>query len=151
MFLTNAVANDILKLAKEEHINITPLKLQKIMYFLAGKYIADTGEPLFTEHFRAWLYGPVLPSVYQEFRSYGSSPIRFYSTDAKGLAWFTRDDLPENNNYFKALESTWNKYKNYSAKKLVDLTHTKDSPWARTKCNAAIDDNKMMEYFKNER
>ena len=44
----------------------TPLdemKLHKLMYFIQRQALADTGQPLFQECFKAWKYGPVLLSL----------------------------------------------------------------------------------------
>ena len=40
---------------------ITPLKLQKLLYFAQGNYLAKYNMPLFDEDFEAWIHGPVIP------------------------------------------------------------------------------------------
>ena len=43
----------------DECYSLTPLKLQKILYYAQGwSYVWD-GVPLFEEEFEAWQYGPV--------------------------------------------------------------------------------------------
>lgn len=39
------------------------LKLQKMMYFAQRESLAFTNEPLFSDSFEGWKYGPVLPSL----------------------------------------------------------------------------------------
>lgn len=56
--------------------HITPLKLQKSLYFMfasyAGCYRIDTPDLpsyLFNAQFQAWSYGPVILNVYKKFKS----------------------------------------------------------------------------------
>lgn len=55
--------------------NLTPLKLQKILYYVQGTFLANNNRPLFNEAIQKWQYGPVVPSVYYEFKDYGISHI----------------------------------------------------------------------------
>lgn len=54
---------------------LTPLKLQKILYYVQATFLAQHGQPLFNEPIQKWQYGPVVPSVYFEFKDYGISHI----------------------------------------------------------------------------
>lgn len=51
------------------------LQLQKILY-LAQADSLRRGAPLFDDDFRAWRYGPCIPSVYREFSLCVGDPIR---------------------------------------------------------------------------
>lgn len=74
------LVNHILYVAKSNNKKITHLQLQKITYFIFG-YLIREGHELITEQlyadeqFQAWLYGPVIPSIYEEFKKYKSMPI----------------------------------------------------------------------------
>lgn len=125
---------------------LSPMKLQKLLYFIHGRYLAETGRPLFMEDFKAWQYGPVLPSVYQEFSAYGANNIHSYARDSLGVAYFLKD-CEENRVLKNIMETQLNKYKDYSAKELSAKTHEKDSPWYSTICNATIDNEKIRDYF----
>ncbi|MBL8233482.1 MAG: DUF4065 domain-containing protein, partial [Bryobacterales bacterium] len=70
-----AVANRFLALAARDKKPIDHLKLQKLIYFAHGWYLAFTGSPLLTEHVEAWQYGPVIPTVYHQFKRFGSATI----------------------------------------------------------------------------
>lgn len=68
------IANYLIWLAKDKGKDITNLKLQKI--FVNAKYLVDSkGAPLMDQKFERWAYGPVMYSVYSNFRSFGSQPI----------------------------------------------------------------------------
>src|SRR5215467_7486621 len=78
-----AVANEFLYLAKEERRPVTPMQLLKLVYFAHGWYLALTGERLIDERVEAWKYGPVVPSIYHEFKRFGNEPITEYATETK--------------------------------------------------------------------
>ena len=58
-------------------IKITPLSLQKLLYFAHGMYLIQTKSPLMSGYFEAWELGPVHPSAYRAFKAAGSAPIKF--------------------------------------------------------------------------
>ena len=75
-----SIANAFISLAGSDGID--PLKLQKLLYYANGHYLAEhDGTPLINEYFEAWDYGPVIPTVYYEFREYGNNPIRRFACD----------------------------------------------------------------------
>src|SRR5215203_2690640 len=104
---------------------VTQMKLQKMVYFAHGYHLAKYGEPLIKEDFEAWQFGPVIPSIYNEFKLYGSDPIQMEETDK--LETELRTLSPEAND---AINYTWEATKDISAYKLSGWTHKRDSPWA---------------------
>jgi len=62
------------------------MKLQKLLYYVCVKYVQETEKMPISENFEVWKYGPVLPSVYAEFKPYGSRPIDGFARNAKGDA-----------------------------------------------------------------
>lgn len=129
MLNTQTVANTFLLLGFIEDINITPMKLQKLTYFLYKEYIQKTGMPLFSEPFEKWKYGPVLPSLYYEFNSFQSSPITRFAKDAKGQAEII--NMETDNDISKAVNQVWRTYRNYSAIELSQLTHRSNTAWEK--------------------
>lgn len=133
------VANNFIYRAIEEHKDITPLKLQKLIYFLFKEYLQKTGRELFGERFETWKYGPVLPSVYYEFASFGRNSITKFARDSQNIVQIVTEE-----GVFKdALDSVWMRYKDFSGEALSEKTHTSGSAWAIA-CN-----NKSM-YLKTE-
>lgn len=55
--------------------SITNLKLQKLLYYLQGHWLATFDGPLFGDKIEAWRYGPVVPSVYSHFAVNRGNPI----------------------------------------------------------------------------
>lgn len=50
---------------------ITPLKLQKLLYYAQAWSLVIKSETLFYEDIEAWVHGPVIPPVYRRYKQYG--------------------------------------------------------------------------------
>lgn len=102
---------------------VTPLMLQKLLYFIQGIYSALYGKPIFVEDCRAWLHGPVYPEVYDLFRDFKYNPI----DDARfALLEGTEDALTDDEK--KAIDLVVNTFGMYGGKVLEKITHNED-PW----------------------
>jgi uncharacterized phage-associated protein len=124
------VSNNILKRAFNEDVSVSPMKLQKLLYFIASDYAKATKKPLLSEPFQAWDYGPVVRSVYDEFRSFGGGPIRKFAKDAQGKARIIKESsYPE---FEETLDRVWSHTKDLSAVRLSRITHLRDSAWFKT-------------------
>ena len=119
---------------------ITNLKLQKLLYYAQGCFLAITGEPLFQDKIYAWQHGPVVKSVYDEYKHNGSDGIKF--DEDFDVAQFTET---ENN----ILNQVYDLFGQYSAWKLRDMTHN-ESPWLETPINREITTEKIRDYFEKE-
>lgn len=107
----------------EELEEVTPLMLQKLLYFIQGIYSALYGKPLFEEDCRAWVHGPVYPEVYTLFRDFKYNPIddvRF------GLLKGTDDVLTEEER--DVIDRVVNTFGIYGGKVLERITHNEE-PW----------------------
>lgn len=124
---------------REEEYEITPLKLQKILYYCQGfSYLWDN-QKLFEEDFEAWEYGPVNREVYYEFRKYGQSIIPKYEGE----------DYTKNTESKDTIEAVWNNFKRYSAFDLVAMTHA-EKPWREAYNNrGVISKGTIKMYFKH--
>lgn len=125
------VANFFLEKGNDESRAITPLKLLKLVYIAHGWNLALTGERLFPDRVEAWQHGPVIPSLYHEFKHYGKAPIDEYST-AFDLDSFdlTLPTIPNGDTRTsKILEYVWSAYKGFSGWQLRNKTHSSGSPW----------------------
>ncbi len=146
------VANFFLEKGKEDSIVITQLKLLKLAYFGYGWVLATLNTKLFDEHIEAWQYGPVVPSLYHEFKHYQKNPITQLSIN------FDMDNfevsIPKMDKSDQAttmLEKVWDIYKHLSAPALVRLSHEQDSPWhkvyQRGLFSIPIPDEEIKPYF----
>ncbi|MBA8815638.1 putative phage-associated protein [Microbacterium halimionae] len=124
------VSNNILKRAFQEKVDVSPMKLQKLLFFVASEYAKRTGKPMIDGNFQAWQYGPVVRSVYDEFRSFGGRAIRSYGKDAEGKSYQIKE--ASDPALHESLDVVWNAAKNYSAVALSRITHIQGSAWANS-------------------
>jgi len=161
-FDPKAIANYFFELATKEGKQIEPLKMQKLVYFAHGWYLAFTGMPLLNEYVEAWQYGPVIPDLYHAFKQYGSGPITSpaYSMRADGstirfIVPRIYDVADEEGLSFvkQLLDRVWEVYKSYTGIQLSSMTHQPDTPWYATReatngmKNADIPNERIREYF----
>lgn len=139
------VSNNILNLANIDKISVTPMKLQKLLYFLYRDYLQKTKKPLFSERFEAWKYGPVISSVYAEFSHYKDKPIKEFYKDSEGHSYKLNEE--KNRAFGEVLYSVWDKYKFYDGIALSKITHQKGTAWykAWTKNAYYLDDKDIMD------
>jgi len=121
------VANNILQRAFADDINVTPMKLQKLIYCIYKEYLKKTGYSLFEEDFEAWKYGPVIPSVYQMFKDRGSNRINNYADANKGIY----KAVNENNKapFKQIVDKIWSIYKDYNGIVISSFTYGKNTAW----------------------
>jgi len=107
--------------AEGEGVDLSNLKLQKLLYFAQGHHFAMIGGPLFDDRMEAWSHGPVVPSVYRTYKEFESSDLELADDDA--FSWDDVDDATT-----QLLIDVWERYGIYSAWYLRDLAHSQ-SPW----------------------
>lgn len=106
---------------------VTPLMLQKLLYFIQGVYSALYGKPVFAEDCRAWIHGPVYPEVYDLFRDFKYNPI----DDARfALLEGTEDALTEDEK--RVIDLVVNTFGMYGGKVLEKITHN-ETPWTEAR------------------
>ncbi|WP_205760954.1 Panacea domain-containing protein [Luteolibacter luteus] len=98
------------------------MKLLKLVYIAHGWHLGLTQTPLIDESVEAWRYGPVIPSLYRRFKTYGNQPI-----PVTEVAENVQLSNPERLTPF--LESVWNAYKDYTGLQLSSMTHAQGTPW----------------------
>ena len=123
------VCNNILRRSFMENIVVTPMKLQKLMYFISCEYVKATDSELLSEDFCVWQYGPVLPAVYNEFKSFHGNQITAYAKDANGNSFAYDEDTSPN--LKAAINCIWSNFKNKSGIELSRITHEESSGWSK--------------------
>ena len=144
-----AVANLFLHLAEEQanQMNgdlMTDLKLQKMLYFAQCWFLARHGKPLFNNRIEAWNHGPVVPDVYEAYKTYGCNPLHAAPVN---YDQFTTDE-------FSTILDVFAFYGKYSASGLRELSHKSGSPWAAVYVpgvkHIEITAESMKDYFKKQ-
>ncbi len=155
-----AVANEFLELAKKDGQQLTQMQLQKLVYFAYGWYLAITGTRLIDERVEAWQWGPVIPSIYKEFKRFGSSsvtePAREVTFRDGKVGFFPAriqsDDPKADGLALQVIKRVWDIYGKYSASALSNMTHAPNSPWSKTSDREIrgtdIEDTLIVQYFR---
>ena len=96
---------------REAGDDITHLKLQKLLYYSQAWHLANYNESLFEEDMQAWTHGPVVPSVWQEYKDYEwqSLPPHNEEIQIEGIEDY--------------LNTVYESYGKFTAKKLEKMTH----------------------------
>lgn len=126
---STVLCNNILLRGMNNNEKITPMKLQKLMYFVCRDYTKRFNSSPISEQFEVWQYGPVLPSVYSEFKSFGANPITEFARDAQGNAFMVSER--DNPDLAQIIDSVWAKYHSKSGIQLSQITHQSNSGWYR--------------------
>ena len=119
---------------------VTPLMLQKLLYFTQGVSYALNGRPIFPENCQAWVHGPVYPEVYDMFKDFKYNPIE----DAR-FAIFDGIDNELDENERKVLDLVMNTFGEYGGRALERITHNEE-PWkeARKGYDDSIPSNEII-------
>lgn len=144
------IAYAFVKKGIDEGKFVTQMKLQKLVYFAQGYHLAKYHTPLIKENFQAWLYGPVIPEIYKDFKLYGSQPITdtafFMPSDPEKAPYLLDTEAADTINY------TWEVLKDFSAMSLSNWTHQSNTPWAKVydpdKRSTPISNDDIKQYFE---
>jgi len=134
-----SVANSIIKLAKARNItNLTPMKLQKLMYFAQFWYVKKFNKFLINDWFSRWEFGPVIPSIYHQLKYYGSNPVNNYiwllSANNEAIVYM----IDNNPNAWNFLNEILDAYGNLDGVSLLAITQCDNSAWSRGEIGTAI-------------
>ena len=118
---------------------ITNLKLQKLCYYAQGLALARLDKPLFFDDIQHWHHGPVVPTLWREYKEFRATPI-------------PPPPHPVNLNRFdtetrSVLDSVIGIYGALSAWELRDMTHA-ELPWKDSPEGSPITHSKIRAYFQ---
>jgi len=125
-----SVANYIISKSAE----ITPLALQKLLYFSQSFYRTFIGEFLFNDDCEAWVHGPVYRDIYFKYKDHGYNPID------ENLERFSCFDLTEKE--LEIIDVIISNFGCYSGKVLEKMTHT-EPPWEESRLG--LDENESSD------
>ncbi|EPY2302229.1 putative phage-associated protein [Clostridium sporogenes] len=132
--------------SENNKLEISNLKLQKLLYYAQGVYLAITDNPLFKDDIVAWQHGPVVEDIYYEFKDNGSKIICYDPLD-NDIDIIKK--IEENEEARDTLEFVAEEFGQYTAWKLRNMTHD-ERPWQVTGRNDVIDNNVIKDYFREE-
>ena len=115
---------------------ITPLKLQKLLYYTKAWGLVS-GELHVNGQFKAWKNGPVNGYIYHEFKEYGDQPIPKHEAG------------PVSPNQKNLIDFILESYAHFDAITLSSMTHQED-PWKKTSKNEVISDQVIKEFYSQQ-
>lgn len=117
---SSAAAN---RLCEKTDWALTQLSVHKGLFLAHMTYLGRTkGDPLLSENFQAWDYGPVLPSLYHELKMFGRKPV-------KNIFWHS--GIPDGTLEAEIIDSIAGQIKGISPTALVHFTHDPKGAWAK--------------------
>jgi uncharacterized phage-associated protein len=118
---------------------MTQLKLQKLLYYVQGFYMAvNNGTKLFDGTIAKLQYGPVVKELMTLLGKYKSNPImESIGGNASGF----------DNKALAILEFVYEKFGQFSASKLVSMTH-EETPWKEAEFGKEIKTDTIFQFFK---
>ena len=120
---SNSKINTVIQYLLYQCEDITPLALQKALYYIQGFHFAFCRTFLFSEDCQAWTHGPVYRDIYFRYRDYRFDPIE--KTTTFDTSVFSASE--------KAIcDSVINNLCCYSGKILERFTHN-EAPWLTTR------------------
>lgn len=121
---------------------VTPLALQKMLYYAQAFYYSLYNEELFPDPCQAWAHGPVYPDVYQKYKMYGYNPI-----DAPELAQEDTSELTLRE--VELLDSIIESFGRYSGTVLEKMTHN-ERPWQNARGSLLPKDRSETEISRED-
>lgn len=132
-----AVANAFIAKAKAGEIsNLTPMKLQKLLFYTQSWHLKlYERKPLFDDQFARWKFGPVIPSIYHDLKKYGYSEISDYiktiRIDGSQIKAITPTIQEDDMQAKLLIDKISEVYGKFSGTELSNLTHGPKTAWSK--------------------
>lgn len=119
-------ATDVARFFVQRYIDMgkpaTNMKIQKLLYYAwIHYYRRSSGKYLFNDPICAWKFGPVMESVYREYRIFAAMPITFTKEPEHEL----------DGDVIEFLSRFAEDYKDRTASQLVFSTHMNGTSWKK--------------------
>lgn len=131
------VAEYIIHEAQKREKPVTNTKLQKLLYFTQGVYLAKYNKLAFKDNIIAWKYGPVVKDIYYKYSLYGAEPIitvkKYYSKISLMLT--------------NAIDIVLENFLDVNQTDLIEEIIKPGSPWSYTDIDDVILVDDIKDYF----
>lgn len=138
-------------------IRVSQKKLQKLLYYVQAWHLVHFNRPLVDEDFQAWIHGPVLPSLYHEYKRYGFNDINLIDDEKIDHTHITNElqaTFKLEDEQVELIHTVLNKYGSLSSMELELLTHS-EKPWTdarenygpHERCTRVIEKQVMREFY----
>lgn len=153
-YSANTIAKEVINYSNRNDYPISNLKLQKVLYFIQAIFLNEYNRACFSDPIEAWALGPVVPSVYRQYKIFGANYIPetvFNKNNFAGIFTSVAHEPYERicNDDVEVIHNIVDDLSSYSATELVDITHSQ-SPWIEAyvpRFNNIISNESIQEYF----
>ena len=138
------IARYIIDFSWDNSQAVSNLRLQKLLYFVQAEFLVSTGEACFEDSIHAWNFGPVVPSVYYEYRMFGGTSIPSKGTNSRHY-----DINKEDKEIINGIVEYCNQF---TTSQLVQFTHNQE-PWRKASRSLVSDEitiDSIKEYFSED-
>lgn len=140
--------------------DMTPKKLQKMLYYCYSWHLALTAENedtdeilssrLFDAEFEAWAHGPVIPEVYNAYKKNKYTIIEESGIDIDVKEFLNEDEID-------SIEQVIEVYGDLNGNQLEQISHSEE-PWISARCGAKpldictnkIDDSSIYSFYSSQ-
>jgi len=137
---------------------ITNKKLQKLLYYIEAWALVYVNS-MIKEDFQAWVHGPVIPSVYREYKQFGYQQISIHydcGESSIDRCNSLKKSINLQEDQWSLITSVLNQYGSMSSFQLERLSHS-EKPWIDARgiaeplesCSTVIDKKSMKTYFSS--
>ena len=127
--------------------DLTPWKLQKLLYYAQGHHLAEFGELLFGDDLISWEQGPVVPSSHHQLKTGLEG-----NQDVVGLSVVERDPThPKHiteviDSFLKRVMTYYNRYSPWGLRTMIQ----EEGPWLHTQNGDIISREALKQFFGQE-
>lgn len=132
-----------------DKISITPIQINKLVFFSHAWFLGIYEKPLITETVEAWKYGPVIPSIYHMFKYHQKETIEYneFYPEKLDKNFFTEDEK-------SVMDQVIGEYSSIDGGSLISITHQEGSPWEQVyqkgEHYTVIPDDIIKKYYKEK-
>jgi uncharacterized phage-associated protein len=126
MYTSYQIGNYFIKKSQDSGGELTPMKLIKLTYIAHGWYLGLANKSLLDEVIQAWKYGPVIKTLYHDFKKYENCQITELYSELSGSTYYYPLPDSEINSF---LDAIWKSYGKFDGIQLSAMTHQPNTPW----------------------
>lgn len=141
-----SLANFYIELSWSYRQEITPIKVQKLIYITNGWALGLYNTPIISGRFTAKKFGPLQLDIYKTFMKYGPFPIQEFTSH-----WFTTPIIHYDEvDTINLLNEVWKIYRDLEDFQIASLCLGDNSAWQRTIDMFGVDSPIPNSYIKEE-
>jgi uncharacterized phage-associated protein len=137
--------------------NMPHLKLQKLLYYIDAWHIAVLDRPIIEEKFEAWMHGPVLRTIWNDYKDYGVMTLNNLVSIKDNEKDIIEKSIEQSltKDQIELMNDVLNEYGDKSAYHLECLTH-EATPWLEARkgiepaeqCSNKISKETTKDYYR---